>query len=139
MSDSAPTTRRRFQFCLSELFCVTLLVAIWAWGMRIIGGFYEPVVGWVLLTGTCAIGIWMFVRAAVRHQPRNPTRLPPWRRGNAPLGNGRIDGERLAHDVELLVTQLTELEAEYQRKREGLVRQFAKFGGKPPEPTPKSA
>jgi hypothetical protein len=59
--------RRRFQFRLNDLFCVTLLVAVWAWGMRIIGGLSEPILGWVQFTATCAIGIWIFIRAAVRH------------------------------------------------------------------------
>jgi hypothetical protein len=80
MASSSP--RRRFQFRLSELFCVTLLVAIWAWGMRILGGFDEPIVGWILFTASCAIGIWTFVRSAMRHQQHNPKRLPPWRGGD---------------------------------------------------------
>jgi hypothetical protein len=62
--------KHRFQFSLSDLFCVTLLVAIWACGMRIIGGLSEPILGWVQFTAACAVGIWIFIRAAVRHQQR---------------------------------------------------------------------
>ena len=57
---------------------------------------------------------------------------------NAAMSNARIERERLAHDVKLLVKQLAELDAEHKRKREELLRLFAKFGGKRPEPTPKS-
>jgi hypothetical protein len=57
---------------------------------------------------------------------------------NAAMSNAHIERERLTHDVKLLVAQLAELEAEYKWKREELLRLFAKFGGKPPEPTPKS-
>jgi hypothetical protein len=66
--------RRRFQFSLSSLFCVTLLVAVWACGMRVIGGFYEPMIGWLFFTAYAVIGIWMFIRAAVRHQQRTTDR-----------------------------------------------------------------
>jgi hypothetical protein len=59
-------------------------------------------------------------------------------RDNAAMSNAQIERERLADDVKLLVAKLAELEAEYKQKREELVRLFAKFGGKPPEPTPKS-
>jgi hypothetical protein len=69
--------RRRFQFPLSTLFCVTLLVAIWAFGMRILGSFDEPIEGWILFTAACAWSIWTFVRIAVRHHQHNPLRLPP--------------------------------------------------------------
>ncbi len=69
--------RRRFQFSLSALFCLTLLVAIWAWGMRILepadgfdGGSYGQNVGWIMFTAFTGIGIWVFVRAAACHQAR---------------------------------------------------------------------
>ena len=72
-----PSPRRRFQFPLSTLFCVTLLVAIWALGMRILGSFNDPGEGWILFTAGCAWGIWSFIRAAVYHHQRTPARLPP--------------------------------------------------------------
>jgi hypothetical protein len=58
---------------------------------------------------------------------------------NVAMSNARIERERLAQDVKLLVAQLAELQAEHKRKREELLRLFAKFGGKRPEPTPKSS
>jgi hypothetical protein len=57
---------------------------------------------------------------------------------NAAMSNARIERERLAHDVKLLLSQLAELDAEHKRKREELLRLFAKFAGKRPDPTPKS-
>jgi hypothetical protein len=69
---------------------------------------------------------------------QNPLLQLPAAADNVAMSNAQIERERLADDVELLVAQLAELEAEYKRKREELVRLFAKFGGKPPEPTPKS-
>ena len=71
----------RFQFPLTTLFWVTLLVAIWALGMRILGSFNEPLEGWILLTASCAMSIWMFVRAAVNHHHTH-TRIPPRNRND---------------------------------------------------------
>ena len=74
-----PSPRRRFQFSLSPLFCITLFVAIWAWGTTIVppmtevgikGGVDEPNIEWFLFTAGVVAGIWVFVRAAVCHQAR---------------------------------------------------------------------
>jgi hypothetical protein len=73
---ASPSPRHRFQFRLRDLFCVTLLVATWAWGMRILAAICEPDSGWLFFvasfycTAVAGIGIWMFLRAGVRHQQR---------------------------------------------------------------------
>jgi hypothetical protein len=74
--DDQPS-QRHFQFSLSTLFGVTLLVAIWAWGTRVI----EPGVGfdgvpslqnfeWFLFTAFMGRAVWILIGAAARHQQR---------------------------------------------------------------------
>ena len=53
------------------------------------------------------------------------------------MSQASIERERLAHDVKLFSEQLAALDEEYKRKREELIRLFAKFGGKPPQPSPR--
>jgi hypothetical protein len=85
--------RRRFQFGLSALFCVTLLVAIWAWGTRILApdpGLGDPSYvrnfAWIEFTGIALILVLLFMRAAVRRRQF---------RAGGPAGNspGRETGE----------------------------------------------
>ena len=74
-ADSPKRKRRPIQYSLSVLFCVTALVAIWAWGIKNLFGILDSdldgwIIGSALITISTIAGICVFMRAAVRHHQR---------------------------------------------------------------------